>query len=503
MHRIVLTAFNAKYIHPAFGLRYLRANLGEFRTECALLEFDLLCAPVDAAERILSEHPRVVGVSVHIWNLAQARNMVLILRALAPDLCIVLGGPEIGHAPDSEPAVQAADFVVSGEGEHVFREICQSVLLGHQPPQRKRIETSCLRLADITMPYDEYSATDIARRTLYFEATRGCPFSCEYCLSATNPGIRQFPLENTIDALRALMNRGATRFKFLDRSFNADMRTSLPILDFFLSNLRKGLFLHFELVPDLLPDDFLQRIRQFPPDSLHFEIGYQSLDNAVCSEVGRFQDADRATENLATILRETSADVHADLIAGLPGESLEGFASGFDRLARLGPGAIQVNLLKRLPGTAIERHSNIRRMVYSPSPPYEILQNDRITFEDFQRLRRFARYWQVLHNEGHMRNTLRTLWRDIDSPFGVFMALSDWLFGQLGRAHGIALNELLRMTYRNLTEIQGVEAARLAADMQREYAHPSRREPLDLGITAGQAPPQAHGKLPLRHQPEQ
>jgi hypothetical protein len=405
---------------------------------------------------------------------------VLLLRALAPDLCIILGGPEIGYAPDDDPAVQNANFVVTGEGELAFRDLCRSVLSGQTPPG-KRITASPPDLNRLAIPYDEYTATDIARRTLYFEATRGCPYRCEYCLSALAPGIRRFPLNTTLASLRNLLDRGATRFKFLDRSFNADVQTSLPILDFFLDNLRPDLLLHFELVPDLLPEPLFDRIRRFPPHTLHFEIGYQSLNDAVCAGIGRTQNADRALAHLKRILEETSADVHADLIAGLPGESLDGFGAGFDQLARLGPDAIQVNLLKRLPGTTIDRHTTPRKMVYSPFPPYEVLHNDLIAFADFQRLRRFARYWQVLYNERHIRNTLRDLWKDTRrSPFHVFMALSDGLFNQLGRAHGVALGDLLKRAYRHLTEEQGFAAAPLAAAIEQEYAHPSRREPLNL-----------------------
>ena len=172
------------------------------------------------------------------------------------------------------------------------------------------------------------------------------------------------------------------RFKFVDRTFNLNIAASRRILEFFLERQRPGLFAHFEMIPDRLPEALREVIAKFPAGALQFEVGIQTFDEAVSKNISRRQDYGRLADNLRFLRQETGAHVHADLIAGLPGETLESFAAGFDRLVAMGPQEIQVGILKRLRGTPIARHDQAWEMVYSAHPPYEILRNKLLDFAD-------------------------------------------------------------------------------------------------------------------------
>jgi hypothetical protein len=287
--------------------------------------------------------------------------------------------------------------------------------------------------------------------------------------------VRQFPLPALLEQLQKLLDRGATQFKFVDRTFNLNIATSKSILQFFLERHRPGLFVHFEMIPDRLPETLREIIAQFPPGALQFEVGVQTFDEAVSRHISRRQDYGRMTENLRFLRERTGVHIHADLIVGLPGETLETFAAGFDRLVALGPQEIQVGILKRLRGTPIVRHDREWNMVYSPHPPYEILQNKLLDFGLMQRLRRFARYWDIVANSGNFLETTPLLWRD-GSSFAGFFQFSDWLHAQTGRTHNVALAHLAELLFRYLTETLAQSAPAVASCLWRDWRRAGRRE---------------------------
>jgi radical SAM superfamily enzyme YgiQ (UPF0313 family) len=468
-HDIVLATLNARWIHAAFGLRYLRANLGELRARCMLLEFDAQTKTFDVVERLLAPRPRIIGLGVYIWNVAPLTAVVQTVKRVAPDVVVVLGGPEVSHETQGQAIVAAADYVITGEGDVAFAALCTQVLSGERPPA-KVIAAPLPDLARLHLPYDEYDATDVAHRVIYVEASRGCPFTCEFCLSSLDERVRAFPLDSFLAAMERLLARGVRHFKFVDRTFNLGLRTSLAILDFFRTRWREGLFLHFEMIPDRLPEALRALIAQFPPGALQFEVGIQTFDDAVAARISRQQDNAKAADNLRFLRTHTGVHVHADLIAGLPGEDLATFARGFDRLLALGPHEIQVGILKRLRGTPIGRHDQAWQMRYGAEPPYEVLSTAHLDFATLQRLRRFARFFDLVHNSGNFVHTAPLLWRQ-GSAFTQFAAFSEWLYAQTRAQHGIALHRLAELLFVYLTTVAGVacdEAGRaLWADYQR------------------------------------
>ncbi len=477
MADIFLTTLNARYRHTAFGLRYLLANLAELRPRARLVEFECTDAPEEMAETILQQRPRIVGMGVYVWNVEACTKLVRLLKRICPTVIVVLGGPEVSHETDEQAIVQAADYVICGEGERLFYTLCRALLDG-QRPMEKIQRAIPLDLSTVALPYEDYSSQDLAHRLLYVERSRGCPYRCAFCLSALDRTVRLFPLDPFLQAMQRLLDRGARQFKFVDRTFNLHQTDCITVLEFFLHHVALGLFVHLEMVPDRLPDPLKALIKRFPPGVLQFEIGLQSFNPAVQTRIHRRQNLAKSVANLRWIREQTGVHLHADLIVGLPGEDLASFAAGFDQLARLNPHEIQVGILKRLRGAPIREETAAFGMIYNPDPPYDLLCNDLLDFATLRRLKRFARYWDLLGNSGrfpHVRDRIVAQ----DSPFQTFLALSDWLFAAIGRTHEIALRHQFDWLYRGLTEGLGWDPAPVLAALEADFKRGALREAPD------------------------
>src|SRR5436190_8091673 len=228
MADIVLTTLNAKYIHCAFGLRYLLANLGELKSRACLLEFDINQRALDVVETLLARRPKIVGLAVYIWNVAQTEQVIATLKRVRPDVTVIIGGPEVSFEVESQEIVRLADYVITGEADLKFAEICGQLLAG-KPPVQKVIAAELPELNELVLPYFLYTDEDVAHRVIYAEASRGCPFTCEFCLSSLDVAVRQFPLPALLESLQGLLERGARQFKFVDRTFNLNIKVSKTI----------------------------------------------------------------------------------------------------------------------------------------------------------------------------------------------------------------------------------------------------------------------------------
>ncbi|WP_312488584.1 B12-binding domain-containing radical SAM protein [Massilia timonae] len=467
---ILLSTLNARYTHASLGLRYLLANMGPLQERTTIQEFVIGAKTTDLVERILAHGPRIVGFGVYIWNVEETTRLVAMLKRVAPDVTIVLGGPEVSHETGEQEIVKLADYVVTGWGDVTFPKLCREILDGPKPIMKVHAGVQP-PMEDIALPYSLYSEEDIAHRTLYVEASRGCPFKCEFCLSSLDKTAWPFPLDTFLAELELLYSRGARLFKFVDRTFNLNVKTSLRIMQFFLDKIEAApndpVYAHFELVPDHLPEALKETIAKFPAGALQFEIGIQSFNPEVQSLVSRRQNNEKAAENIRWLTRHSTAHLHVDLIAGLPGEDVASFARGFDHLVSLGAEEIQFGILKRLRGTPIIRHTQDFGMVYDPYPPYTVLATNRIDFATMQRLVRFARYWDLVANSGRFANTIPVLLGE--APFDNFMAFSDWIYANTDATHRIALDRLAKLVARWL-QVRGMDAGEAAALLASDYA---------------------------------
>ncbi len=470
MTDILLSTLNARYAHASLGLRYLRANLGEWRESSALREFVIGQKTEEIVEKLLADNPKIIGLGVYIWNIDESTRLVAQLKALAPDVIIVLGGPEVSHEVVEQRICALADYVITGWGDISFAKLVSQLMLGERP-QGKIIVGVQAPLPAIVSPYAEYTEDDVRQRHLYVEASRGCPFKCEFCLSALDKTAWPFPLEAFLADLESLYVRGGRQFKFVDRTFNLKVETSLAILDFFLAKLEGApedpVFAHFELIPDHLPERLKEKIVRFPEGTLQLEIGIQSFDPVVQARVSRRQKNDVAASNLEWLRRETHAHLHVDLIAGLPGEDMASFATGFDRLVRLAPHEIQFGILKRLRGAPIARHTIDYGMRFNPDPPYNILATDAVDFPTMQRLVRFSRYWDIVANSGRYSRTLALLLGD--DPFARFLTFSDWLYARTGQTHALAQERLVHLLHEHLCETAHSQECEISEALLADY----------------------------------
>ncbi|MEY4140258.1 MAG: hypothetical protein RLZZ371_2440 [Pseudomonadota bacterium] len=549
--RIVLTTLNARYIHASLGLRYLLANLDRhggagLRALTVLREYtisrpaqevvaDLLATLGSAADTV----PQIVGFGVYIWNVTQTTEVIRLLKAARPDLKVVLGGPEVSHETEQQAITQLADHVITGWGDVSFAKLCRALLHGPQPLM-KIIPGEQPPLAELELPYGEYSDADLAHRLLYVEASRGCPFKCEFCLSALDKTAWAFDLDRVLVALDDLYRRGARTFKFVDRTFNLKIEHSVRILQFFLDRMARpttelepcgadfsrpwstevdptndpkneptkgsspDLFLHFEVIPDHLPDRLRAMLAQFPPGVLQLEVGVQTFNVAVQQTISRRQDNEATEANLRWLLAHTHAHLHVDLIFGLPGETLQSFAEGFDRLLAIGPHEIQLGILKRLRGAPIARHSAPHGMVYASEPPYTVQHTGVVDAATLQRFGRLARYWELLANSGRFAQTLPLLLHTPPadgtagkSPFWCFMAFSSWMWQRHGSTHRLTPEVLVDALFDYLSASLSPALVRQA--LLADYlASGARSNPKSLhGLLPRLAPSPAKAALTL------
>ncbi|MFO1428654.1 MAG: DUF4080 domain-containing protein [Candidatus Competibacteraceae bacterium] len=466
MAAILLSTLNARYFHASLGLRYLLANMEELRTATQLLEFIITQPPIDIVASLLEQRPRIIGFGVYIWNVEETTKVVSLLKQIRPDIPIVLGGPEVSYESTEQTIVQLADYVITGPADIGFVKLCRQIL-ANEPSAMKIIPAETVPLTQLRFPYHEYTLEDIAHRLIYVEASRGCPFKCEFCLSSLDKTAKSFALERFLEQIQDLYHRGARQFKFVDRTFNLNIDTGIRILEFFLERLDERLFLHFELIPDHLPDRLKTVIARFPPGSLQFEIGIQSFNPTVQALISRKQDNRKTEENLVWLRQHSQAHLHADLIVGLPGEDIESFGTGFNRLVALNPHEIQVGILKRLRGTPITRYTAGFGIKYNPYPPYNLLCSNLIDFTIMRRLEHFARYWDMIANSGRFHHTRPVLLGD--NPFERFLRFSDWLFATTRQTHQIALERLFDLVYRGLLSALAVEQDTALAVLTRDY----------------------------------
>ncbi|HEY8272606.1 MAG TPA: DUF4080 domain-containing protein [Pseudobdellovibrionaceae bacterium] len=460
---ILLVTLNSTYQHCAFGLRYLYANLHDLQPRAHILEWTIHASPRNVVEKILSYNPRIVGFGVYIWNTTETFQIVSILKKVAPHVLIVLGGPEVTYESEDQAICKAADYVIKGEADHLFYEFCSKVLVQNaysvEYPEQKFISGPAPDITQIQSPYAYYTDEDIKNRIIYVEVSRGCPYKCEYCLSSLDKAVRSFNLDQFLADIEQLIQRGTRQFKFVDRTFNLSIQTSSRILEFFLERIHLNLFLHFEMVPDRLPKELKELIKKFPHGTLQFEVGIQTWNAEVARNVSRRNDFSKVHENFQFLAHESGVHTHADLIVGLPGESVQSFGLGFDNLAACGPHEIQVGILKRLKGAPIARHDREFQMIYQEHPPFQILCNKDISYLQMQQMNRFAKYWDLIANSGNFTNTISWIkqqaqFRQEKSFFWEFFALSEFLSQRFSETHSLALQSLLEALWTYLTEVK-------------------------------------------------
>ncbi|MCV6606976.1 MAG: B12-binding domain-containing radical SAM protein [Campylobacterales bacterium] len=469
---IILTTLNGRYTHSAIGLRYLYANMKELQKDTKILEFVINENPGDIVEKILANSPKIVGIGAYIWNAIDVKNIMDLIKKISPETTIVLGGPEASYQP-FRVDFSSADYIIQGEGDLAFYKICKEILDGKKPEKRIFLP-QMVDLNEIELPYKYYTDHDVEHRYTYVEASRGCPFSCEFCLSSIDKKVRNLDLDKFLSELETLWNRGVRNFKFIDRTFNLNIKSSIRLLDFFLEK-EPPYLVHFEVIPDNFPEKLKEKIKLFPPASLQLEIGIQTLNPKIAKNINRNLKIEKIKENIKFIEEETNAHIHLDLIVGLPEETLESFGENLDLLKSISKSEIQIGILKKLSGTTLSRHDEEFGMVYSDRPPYDILKNNLISFEKMQEMKRFARFWDMVYNKGNFNKTVNLIW-DNGKVYKGFLEFSKWLYGETASTWQISLDRLSKLIFKYLTEIKEMNKTEVADIMLEDILKISGRK---------------------------
>ena len=458
MLKITLTTLNSRYTHSSIALRYLFANLKELQEKTTIKEYVINERMQDIAEKLLSDNPKIIGIGVYIWNVSDIYELIHIIKKVSFQTIIILGGPEVSHTP-FRVDLSEADYIIQGEGEVQFYDLCKNILNSEEIKQ-KIFLPQILDLKDIKLPYKYYDDNDIKYRNIYIEASRGCPFTCEFCLSSIDKKVRNFDIDELLGQFEILWQKGVRNFKFIDRTFNLNIEIANKLLDFFLSK-DEAYHVHFEVIPDSFPLSLKDKIKLFPPSTLQLEIGIQTLKKDIAKNIKRNLNIPKIKENIIFLESQTNAHIHLDLIIGLPGESMESFGENLDYLCSLSSCEVQVGVLKKLSGTTLDRHDQQFGMIYSDIPPYEILSNDLISFNKMQEMKRFARFWDLIYNSGNFMKSFNLLVEN-RSVYKTFFDFSIWLFSQTHSTWQISLDRLAKFLFDYIIQIQKQEEQKVA-----------------------------------------
>jgi radical SAM superfamily enzyme YgiQ (UPF0313 family) len=396
--RVFLVDLSAKHIHKSPALWCIKAYCGQHVpfADISVGEYTVNDPVNSVLDGIYTARPDVIGFSCYIWNIELVIKLARAVKSLLPGCVIVFGGPEVSYGNSSYPC---ADHVIKGAGEAAFADYLHGIA-GRPAPERRCPEELP---SPLTQDYfDSFAAgkmLSIKNQLVYYESSRGCPFSCSYCLSSATSGVRYLPLERVLSEIDLLSEKGAGIVKFTDRTFNADQKRAAAVLRHILT-LKTNCAWHFEADAALFDRELLSLISSMPPGRVQFEIGIQSLNPETLRAVCRETDIDAALENIRKLISYGNTHIHLDLIAGLPHETLSSFKEGVDRCLSLRPHMLQLGVLKMLKGTRIREESGKYGYVYSQDPPYQVFSNNTLSYGDIMEIRRIAQVIDRFYNKG-------------------------------------------------------------------------------------------------------
>lgn len=420
--KVLFTTLHAKYVHASLALPYLAASCADLPgLELQILELTVNELQDHLLSKLHCEQPDVVLFSCYIWNTELTLKLASDLKQLLPGTFIVLGGPEVSFgAFDLMVRNGAVDCIVRGEGEQTCRELLQAVscglplddIAGISYRDRDEIVANPERgpiaaLDTITSPFAA-GLVDVGKPLVYYETSRGCPFSCAFCMSSIENGVRSFSMDRIESDLAMLMERGAQTVKLADRTFNFDAKRANAIWRFILERNRSSKF-HFEIAAELLTEENLALLAEVPPGMFRFEIGVQSGAEDTLAKVERKSSLSTLYEKIAALSDRTSVTVHLDLVAGLPGESFPGFLASLQGLFALGADHIQVEPLKVLKGTPMRGIARKEGYAYAEAAPYKVLRTPWLSFVEIRRIEGISRLLDLLYNSGRFAATLKQL----------------------------------------------------------------------------------------------
>ncbi len=474
---IVCTTLNAKYIHTNIAIRYLK-SYAEPEYDIQLAEYTIKDPVMNIVTDLIRKKPDVIGFSCYIWNIEETIKVINIIKKINPAIQIIAGGPEVSYdVPEWMEKAEAFDFIVIGEGEETFKQLLAE-LDGDKKmenvhgiayrengqvkfnPQRNK-----LNLRELPSPFRfEEDKAHLSKRVTYIETSRGCPFSCQFCLSSIEVGVRYFDREKIKEDIRYLMDNGAKTIKFVDRTFNISRSYALEMFRFLIDEHRPGTVFQFEITADIMrPEviDFLNK--EAPPGLFRFEIGVQSTNDATNELVMRKQNFAKLTRTVTMVKDGGKIDQHLDLIAGLPEEDYDSFKKTFNDVFAMRPEELQLGFLKMLRGTGLRLSAEKHGYTYMDHSPYEILGNNVLPFEDIIRIKQVEDVLEKYWNDHRMDHTIEYLTtRSFPTPFDFFQEFGGY-WEEMGWSRiGHQLEDLFRrlqqfLEYKQLEDLRIIE----------------------------------------------
>ncbi|MGM0836677.1 MAG: B12-binding domain-containing radical SAM protein [Bacillota bacterium] len=465
--KIIATTLNAKYIHTNLAIRYLKAY-AEPEYTVDLVEYTIKDPVMNIVSDLIQKKPNVIGFSCYIWNIEETIKVMSMLKKVNPELIIVLGGPEVTYDVSYWlDRLSDADFIVIGEGEITFKQLLEQLDgdkdfssisgLAYRKDEEKKIspQRNKVDLKELPSPYRfEEDLSQLGKRVTYFETSRGCPFSCQFCLSSIEVGVRYFDREKVKDDIRFLMDNGAKTIKFVDRTFNISRSYAMEMFRFLIDEHKPGTVFQFEITADIMRPEVIQFLNEEAPAGLfRFEIGVQSTNDATNELVMRKQNFAKLSRTVTMVKEGGKIDQHLDLIAGLPEENYDSFKNTFNDVFALRPEELQLGFLKMLRGTGLRIRAHEHDYIYMDHAPYEILGNNILSFDDIIRIKQVEDVLEKFWNDHRMDTTVEHLVTKIfPTPFDFFQNFGSFWDKQGWARIGHQLEDLYKRLYAFLEE---------------------------------------------------
>jgi len=416
---VVLSTLNSKFIHSSLALRYLKAYGEAHGQAYDIVEYTINMPVLHILSDITEHDIDVLGFACYIWNIEMTLHVVDMVKAVRPDIKIVLGGPEVSFTADELlERCPNIDYIVQGEGEEAFHALVTALQLGNDglnpviPGVRGRRNGSILGSAEavevrdlstIPFPYTEEDMDDLEHKIIYYESSRGCPFSCQYCLSGNKNTVRFFPQERTLQELQWFIDHGVKQVKFVDRTFNCAPHHHRPLMEF-MRDSDTDMNFHLEMEPELMTDWETNILCETPPGRIQIEVGVQSTHKKTLDAINRYNDWPYIQKSIRPIIQAGRTHVHMDLIVGLPHEDFNRFGQSFNDLFSLQPHALQIGFLKLLKGSGVRRMREYK-YVADPLAPYEVLSTHVLPYDDVRFLKYLEDVFERFYNSERFRTT--------------------------------------------------------------------------------------------------
>ena len=416
---VVLSTLNSKFIHSSLALRYLKAYGEAHGQAYDIVEYTINMPVLHILSDITEHDIDVLGFACYIWNIEMTLHVVDMVKAVRPDIKIVLGGPEVSFTADELlERCPNIDYIVQGEGEEAFHALVTALQLGNDgldpviPGVRGRRDSSILGsleavevsdLSSIPFPYTEEDMEDLEHKIIYYESSRGCPFSCQYCLSGNKNTVRFFPQERTLEELQWFIDHGVKQVKFVDRTFNCAPHHHRPLMEF-MRDSDTDMNFHLEMEPELMTEWETNILCETPPGRIQIEVGVQSTHKKTLDAINRYNDWPYIQKSIRPIIQAGRTHVHMDLIVGLPHEDFNRFGQSFNDLFSLQPHALQIGFLKLLKGSGVRRMREYKYLA-DPLAPYEVLSTHVLPYDDVRFLKYFEDVFERFYNSERFRTT--------------------------------------------------------------------------------------------------